>query len=299
MPPVDLASRFNETYRGPSAAAGDDARLEPALRDFAGRGRAAWPDVALDAEVLAGYLGERAPADAPAVAWLGTARAGDLFLACACAAGAPHALRAFDAAYLGQVGAYLRALRPTPDIVAETTQALREKLFVAAAGEAPRIRQYSGEGALGAWVRVAAVRTALDLLEAEKAGGRRSDEADVIVHAVAPKGDPEIELLQASCRDAFMAAFREAIAGLPRRERGLLRFTFVERLTPARIAVIHGVHRTTVMRWIDGAQREVLSRTRARMMEHLRLSPRECDAVLALVKSRIEMTLASLFETAP
>jgi RNA polymerase sigma-70 factor, ECF subfamily len=293
---VSLALRFYERYRGPRTP-GDDARLEAALQDFATRGGAAFPDVALDAEVLAGYLGERAPADAPPVAWLGEVPAGDLFLACACVEGLPQALRAFAATFVSQMDVYLRSLRPTPHLVAETTQELLEKLFVGGAGRLPRIRQYAGQSALGGWVRVAAIRTALDLIEAEKAGEPRGDEVEAIARAVVPPGDPEIDLLRASYRDEFMTAFREAMAALPRRERGLLRFTFVERLTPARIAAMYGVHRTTAMRWIDGAREEVLSRTRARMMDRLRLSPSECDAVVALVRSRIDITLGSLFDT--
>ncbi len=296
--PSSLASRFHERYRGPRAP-GDDAQLEAALQDLAQRGCAAFPGVALDTGVLAAYLGERAPADTPAVAWLAEARAGDLFLACACAEGLPQALRAFSAAFVGQMGVYLRSLNPSPQIVAETTQDLLEKLFVGSASTPPRIRQYAGQGALGGWVRVAAIRTALDLISAEKAGEPRVDEVDAIARAVVPQGDPEIELLRASYRDEFMAAFREAMAVLPRRERGLLRFTFVERLTPARIAAMYGVHRTTAMRWIEGAQEEVLEGTRKRMMERLRISPSECDAILALVKSRLDITLGSLFDSAP
>jgi len=295
LPTASLAFRFQESYRG--AAAGEDAPLEAALRDFAARGSAAWPDVPLDSGVLAHYLGERAPADDPPAAWLGEARAGDLFLACACAEGLAEALRAFDAAFLRQMDVYLRGLRPTPLIVAEATQELLEKLFVGVAGKPPRIRQYTGQGALGGWVRVAAIRTALDVIEAEKGGDPRCDEADAIARTVVPQGDPEVALLQASYRDEFQAAFREAMASLPRRERGLLRFAFVESLTPARIAAMYGVHRTTAMRWIDAAREDVLARTRARMIERLRLSPSECDAILALVKSRIDITLGSLFNT--
>jgi RNA polymerase sigma-70 factor (ECF subfamily) len=298
---MSLASRFQESYqarRDEALAAGesDDAALEAALRDFAERGAAAWPAVALPAEVLAGYLGERAPVDVPPSDWLAGARAADLFLACACAEGLPPALRAFDAAFVGQIGAYLRALRPTPQIVADTTQELLEKLFVGLAGGPPRIRQYTGQGALGAWVRVAAVRTAHDLIEAQKPGQRRSDDVDELAGAVVPRSDPEVEILEARYRGEFMAAFRDAMAALSPRERALLRFTFVDRLPPARLGVIYGVHRTTAMRWVKEAQEEVLSRTRARMMERLHLSPSECDSLVAVLKSRIDITLSSILE---
>lgn len=298
--PPSLATSFYSTYRGVRTAGEPDANaaLDAALADFAARGRAAWPDVALDAAALAAQLGERAPADASPVNWLAAVPAADLFLACACAKGLPEAMRAFDAAFLDDMGLHLRALRPTPDLIAETKQALLERLFVGAAGKPPKILRYGGQGALGGWVRVIAVRTALTLMSAEKAGAARADDTAAIARALVPDGDPEIELMRARYLDDFVAAFREAVAALSRRDRGLLRFTFVERLTPAQIGAMYGVHRTTAMRWIDAAQGEVLSRTRVLLRQRLHLSPSECDDVFALLKSRIDVTLGSLLKTA-
>jgi RNA polymerase sigma-70 factor (ECF subfamily) len=192
----------------------------------------------------------------------------------------------------------LRTLRPTPELVAETQQDLRTKLFVGSAGGPPRILQYTGQGALGGWVRIVAVRTAIDLLDAAKAGTPSHDEAEEVARAIVPTCDPELELIRETYREAFIVAFREAIASLSRRDRALLRFTFVERLSPARIGAMYDVHRTTAMRWIDAAQAQVLAETRSRMMERLDLSPSECDGVLHLVKSRIDLTIGSLLHSA-
>lgn len=293
-----LATTFSLRFRGAPAAPAALGALDVALHDFAARGRAAWPAVPLDPAALAAYLGERAPADAAPLDWLAALRAGDLFLACACAEGLPEALRAFEAAYLDRLDLSLRSLRPSPELVSETKQALLQGLFIGAGGRGPKIRRYGGQGALGGWVRVTALRTALNLLDQEKALADRTSDAEAIAQAFAPGKDPEIDLIRARCQEDFIAALREAILGLSRRDRGLLRFTFVERLTPARIGVIYGVHRTTAMRWIDAAQQEVLARTRALLMQRLRLSPPECDGILALVMSRLEITLASLFRTA-
>lgn len=294
---------------GPPTLAGDtDEALEAALQGLVSRGRAAWPEVHVEAAVLAAYAGERAPltmgGDPPArpvpgeaadlVAWLEGLPAGDVFLACACTQGLAPALRAFNTAFLDKVDVYLRTLRPTPELVAETKQELLEKLFVGVSGKPPAILQYGGQGALGGWVRVSAVRTALNLLESEKASQPRLDEASEVARAMVPDSDPELDLIRASCKDEFAAAFREAMAALPRRSRSMLRFTFIERLLPARIAAIYGVHRTTAMRWIEAAQEEVLARTRALMMARLSLTPTECDRIFALVKSRMDISIRSL-----
>src|SRR5262249_54147711 len=156
-----------------------------------------------------------------------------------------------------------------------------------------KILQYACRGPLEGWVRLVALGTAANLVASERARRSRDHELDEIARGVAPGRDPELEFMKASYRQEFMAAFRDALASLSHRERNLLRFTFIDHLTPARIGVIHGVHRTTAMRWIDAVQGEVLVRTRARLMERLRLSPEECEDLFALVRSRIHVTLGT------
>jgi RNA polymerase sigma-70 factor (ECF subfamily) len=296
-PNLPLASSFHAARVHPASPSGDDGALEAALADFVARGRAAWPGVELEASALAAYLGERAPAEGDAVAWIAEVRAGDMFLACACACGLPAALRAFDAAFLGKMDLYLRALRPTPEVVAETAQILREKLFVGVRGEPPKIRLYEGRGSLEGWVRVSAVRSALNLIASEKAAAPRSDDAEELARTMLPTSDPELALVRARYAESFLAAFREAIASLSPRDRALLRATFLERLTPARVGAMYGVHRTTVMRWIESAHEQLLTRTRAILAERLHVSPSECDRIVSLVKTGIDASLSSLLRT--
>ncbi len=90
-------------------------------------------------------------------------------------------------------------------------------------------------------MRVAAVRAAMKLLAKERAQRPRADEADEIAQHVLPDGDPELELLRATFKQDFLDAFRAAIAGLSRRERSLLRLTFIDHLTPALLrTALHG-----------------------------------------------------------
>jgi RNA polymerase sigma-70 factor, ECF subfamily len=288
-----LAARFHGARRRGEAAEADEP-LDAVLQDSWERGHAAWPELTLDAAAFAAYLGERAPDDTAPAAWLGNRCAGDLFLACACVAGSPQAVHTFNTAILDKLEVYLHALRPTPETIAETRQVLLEKLFVGTAGEPPRIRQYRGQGSLEGWVRIAAVRAALKLLAKERAQRPRADEADEIAHGVLADGDPELELLRATYKQDFLDAFRAAIADLSRRHRGLLRLTFIEQLTPAQIGAMYGCHRTTALRWIEAARDQVFAQTRARMMDRLRLSPSECERIILLIRSRIDVTLDAL-----
>jgi RNA polymerase sigma-70 factor (ECF subfamily) len=288
-------SSFARVYEG--ALACDAGALDAPLAACWERGRGAWPDVDLDPAALAAWLGARAPAEEEPLAWLPGVDAASAYLACACAERLPRALRAFEAAYLGKLDLYLHRLHPTPELVMETRQELLRKLFVGTEAKPPKIRQYRGKGALEGWVRVAALRVALNLRKAERTETEAHDTEEV-ARAIAPGPDPELAFMKETYRAELVAAFREAFASLPGKDRNLLRFAFVERLTPARVGAIYGVHRTTAMRWIEAAQEEVLSRTRARLSARLRLTPSECDDIFALVQSRIEVTLGSLLQTA-
>jgi RNA polymerase sigma-70 factor (ECF subfamily) len=281
-----------------SSAEGGAEALEAALSELCAAGRAAWPDVPLDPLVFAAYARLRVPDDAEPVASVRSLRGPDLYLACACAAGSEQALRAFDAAFVSKLPLYLRSLHPTPDLVAETRQRLMERLFVGQGGSEPKIRQYSGRGALEGWVRVAALRLALTALSSERADrAHAGDSEDEVARSMVPQTNPELELMEASLRQPFAEAFREAMATLSERDRSILKFTYIEQLSPSRIGDIYGVHRTTAMRWREAAEAEVLARTRTALMAKLRLTPSECDGVFAAVRSRLHMTLRSLLAT--
>ncbi len=293
--PPHLAPSFAAAWGG-NAPGADDA-LERALADLHDRGRRAFPDVDLDARDLAAYAGERARVEVAAGEAVRELHAEDLFLACACARGDAAALRAFERTFAARIPAYIRRLRAPADVEQETRQTLLERIFVPIGEHRPRILQYSGRGSLEGWVRVAALRTALNLLDARRAEAPARDEGDAVAAALHPGGDPELLFLKAAYRGPFAAALREAFAAMPRRDRALLRFAVVDGLSPERIGTLYGVHRTTAMRWLDAARADVLARTRALLAERLHLSPSECDSVIDLVTSHLDVTLTSLLQT--
>src|SRR5687767_5139280 len=92
------------------------------------------------------------------------AHADDLALARACGEGDAAALRTFEGRYmpaaqraLGRFGG--RAF------VADALQELRVRLFL---GPNPRIRDYSGAGPLEAWLKITAVRVAINMTERDE-----------------------------------------------------------------------------------------------------------------------------------
>ena len=250
------------------------------------RARAAWPELELDEEGFAAHV-ERHLEGGEAAAL----HAGDLWLAYGCSVGDGDAVAAFDREVLSQVGLLLGRMQPTPQLVDDTRQALREKLLVAPSGGRPRIAEYAGRGPLQAWVRVAAVRAALDLLRQGGARGRGEVEPeDLAGDAVSP----EIDYVKERYRPQFKAAFQDALRALDSEQRNVLRLHVVEGLNIDEIGALFKVHRSTVARWIAAARQQVLAGARNRLRDELGLSAGEFDSLAGVVRSQLDLSVAKI-----
>src|SRR5512141_662367 len=117
-------------------------------------GKAAWPSVALSPEAFEAWAKEHG---APPEAY-----AADAWLACACLQRTPGALEACEARFFPELAPALARFQGLQ--ADEVKQELRQRVFVGAAGGPPKLREYSGRGALGRWLRAVATRIALNLL---------------------------------------------------------------------------------------------------------------------------------------
>lgn len=290
MAAAGLVGGFLARWKGRGSP--DDDALSAELGSMYARGRVAWPLVIVAPAEYAGFVGERAPAELAAAAAAARLCAEDLYLACGCALGNAHAMAALNDRLLALVPACLSTLRLSAADIDETRQLLRQKLFVGDGG-APRILAYEGRGALESWLRVVATRTALNLLAATKIHAPLDDAPDRVGELVAP-GDPELDYIKARYRVAFAKALRGSFKLLSERDRNLMRFQYLDRLTLEHMGSIYGVHCTTVHRWLAAAHEQMFSGTRALAREALGVSADECDSLLELVRSRLDVTLRSL-----
>jgi RNA polymerase sigma-70 factor, ECF subfamily len=245
------------------------AAWRAALRDAC----AAWPDIALDPS------GFEAHAEACRESGGGGAEhLADLYLAWAASRGDPAALRQFDARVLAHVDPAVRAIDPAPGFADEVRQELRTRLLVAAGGPA-RIAEYRGRGALLAWVRVAALRAALNLKRGQRPA---TSSAEMLGELIGRESDPETRHLKNLYRAEFAEALRVVLAALPERSRAILRLHFVDGMRLAQIGALYGVHESTASRWVKAAVEGVAADTRSRLLERLRLSPSSLDSVTGL-----------------
>jgi RNA polymerase sigma-70 factor, ECF subfamily len=249
-------------------------------------GRAAHPTLHLPVDAFATYLAGRLPPDAASVDALRALSIPDLYLACACVRGDAVAIGLFDAAYLANVGALVpRMAGGSPG---DVVQAVREKLFV---GPRAKLVEYSGRGDLAGWVRVVAVRTALNLGRGQgREVGLRED--DVLADkAGAASGDTELVHLKLLYKEEFRDAFGHALTALEPRDRNMLRQHYIDGLTMERIGTLYGVHRATVIRRIHEARKAIAEETRRRLKTKLGVSRGEVESILRLIGSRLDLSL--------
>lgn len=299
---LSLAQAFLESAApGALLGAASDAAIQPleeALQACCARAQAAWPQVDLPAVAFAQGLGRRAaraagPGGDPGhgaldwVAALSSLRTDEVYLACACARGGAAALRRFESRYLAQVpGALSRLNQPEP-FAAEVQQELREKLFV---GAAPKIDEYGGIGELGGWLRVMAVRTALNRLRGrEPALPLEGDLAAVIK---ANELDPERAYIRALYKDEFDTALEEVLGALSEEERELLHLRYAGQLGTAMIAKLFGVDPSTISRRLDRLEGRVFKDTWQLLQARLGLGEESLAGVLDEVQSVLHISLS-------
>jgi RNA polymerase sigma-70 factor (ECF subfamily) len=287
--PEQELARF---YAAACPSARLSADLEVRLRTIVARAAGAWPGMPIDparlVEAIARAVGEDVEAG------LADLYVEDLALAVACAAGAPNALAHCDRLCAGAITAAVARVDRSPDLRDEVRQILWQRIFVGTAGQPPRIQSYAGRGPLAAWVAVAAQRVALDLRrsEARAAGG------DPMADQVLPANEhPEVDYLRTRYKAEFEAAVGEALAGLPDRDRLLLKLTIVSGLSHEQLANIYSVNQSTITRWIARARAQVLETTEGAICARLGMPPGEFRSLAGLLVSRLDLSISRVLDT--
>ncbi len=239
------------------------------------RGRRAWPELDVDGARFAAYVAARVGDDDDAL------YVEDLYLACACVERLPRALAIFDARHLSGVPRHLARVDRSPAFADEVRQRLRERLFVGSDGEPPRLASYSGRGPLATWVKIAAIRLALNLRRGDRDASLAPGDEPMIA------GNPELLFLRHRYRADFNAAFALAVAALTVEQRQLLRMHFLDAVSLGRIAALHHVDKSTISRRLQLAREALLVETERRLRLRLRLADGEAGSLMRLFRSQL------------
>lgn len=289
-----LAPRFlrhlPEPVRRQMAALSD---LEGQLEEVLSTVRKAWPDISVEPDVFLEFLARRVPEPVDMQAFAGALNLPDLYLACACLENDPKAVRVFKTDFFPEIRVALAGLNQGPDLADVVEQMVYQKLFVTEPKVRAAINKYAGRGDLRRWLQVTALRTALDLMRS----GKKETAVTSRLHDDYPDKaeDPEIAYLKQLYSSQFKTAFGQALAGLSQKERNLLRYYHLEGLTLGEIAGLYRVHEATVSRWLARIRENLLTRTRRRLADVLKVDSVEVDSIIRLIESQMEVSIRHFF----
>ncbi|MDB4958004.1 MAG: putative DNA-binding regulatory protein [Myxococcales bacterium] len=267
-------------------ASGTPRELDEILYEALSASRAAWPGIELaDADFVA-YLAARVSRDAPLDKTLRSSCIPDLWLACAIERGDVAALRVFETQAMQHLGAAIAHLDGGSALTEDVVTAVRERVLGSAAGGRAKIADYRGRGDLRGWLRVVAVREALQIMRQRR---REAPLAEDLATKLADEGSavPMSPDEQRVYREAFTAA----LATLTPRERNMLRQQFIYGATIDELGALYGVHRATAARWIAQVRETVLRRTRRQIGEALRLSGADLDSAMGRIANHLDYSL--------
>lgn len=254
----------------------------PAHADLLARGRAAHPTFAVDDAAFAAYLDPHGVDEGPR-------NAADLYLACAIANHDPAAIAHFTTHLEPAVRVVVARLVKDTDLAADVIATVREKLVVGG-----RITDYGGQGDLVVWVRVIAIRAALDQLRAQR---RDVPADDQLWELASPSADPALATLKRDSAAHIKTAFHAGLATLTTRQRNLLRQHLLDGLTIDELGAIYQVHRVTAARWLTAARSDLWSHTRKQLRDTLGLSDRSIADMLDEIRSTLDLSIERALAT--
>jgi RNA polymerase sigma-70 factor, ECF subfamily len=213
--------------------------------------------------------------------------AADIVLACACLKGNKAALSELDRTIRDGVPAFVRRIDRDAHFADDVGQRLRERLLN---DRPPRLGQYGGAGSLAHWLRVAAVRLAIDAKRAERSSERALAET-FSDHIAAESRDPEIEILRARHGQALLDVISRGLHALPRRERAVLRLYLLANMNIDDLGRMYGVHRATVARWISRAEKAVFAGVRAEFRARWGIGTTDVASLARRIRSQLPFSL--------
>ena len=169
---------------------------------------------------------------------------------------------------------------------------MRDKLLVTAPPDRAKICDYSGQGALGGWIRIVAVRAALNLRRARSSEPVLDDEIELA--SLLP--DQAHQALKGESQRAFAQALEAAMRAMPVDDRTLIRLHHLDGLTMDQLSGLLKMPRSTIARRIAKCRSALLLATRSHLAEHLVLGDTEVDSLIRVAMSRLDLALSGLMK---
>ncbi len=239
-----------------------------------------WPGIVTAEEAFASYVNERLIGSGDL-----DLHGREVYLTFACFSGDPAAIRVLDGEYLARTEGAVARVDGTRAFIDEVKQTLRIRLLV---GPPPRIAQYAATGPLAAWLRVTALRIALDLRRTVAAQENAFFDAMAEPFATELSGSSELE------RERVQRALLAAFEALSARQRNVLRLHYVEALSIDEIAGLYRVHRATAARWLASIRTLLFDKVAEEVKRELDFTESDFQSVLNRIRSQLHISLLSI-----
>ena len=255
---------------------------DPGLHARLEHARTAWPGLSLPPEVFVARLVDVLEQASPAPSSFDAIRPDEQALVAACLAGLPAATSRLESHAFGTLGTVARRFHTVVG-EEELVQRVRAKLLTAAPPRTPQLAGFTGATSLARWIRVIAVRTALDIARAD---GRRQARERALPQAL-PQRDPEFYWMRQLYTEDFERILQGRLQALSSRDRNLLRAQVTHGMSLEDMARMWNVHRATIARWLRAARLELLTSVRQGLQAEAGLSDSEVDSVMELIRSAV------------
>ncbi len=251
--------------------------------------RTRWPGVPFEAEALARFLASKGlSADARS-----PERLEELALTQACSVNLPNAIGCLEASFGRAIREAITRASASGD-VDEMAQRVRLRLFTQTPARGAKIAEFTGEGALTAWLRTVATRVALTAVSATADTDQLEAHLEKLVLELP---SPEDRVARDQARAMLKRVLSQAVRALGPRERTLVKLSGVDGLTMEQIGVVYGVHKATVSRWLGSIRADLLRATQQVMREQLKLSSSEAFELVGAAGSQLELSISRLLQT--
>jgi RNA polymerase sigma-70 factor (ECF subfamily) len=264
----------------------DTAELAETLADLYGRGRAAYPKLAVSEQAFGRRIARVMDSDRTCA--LDQIPAEDVYLACACIEGARGSAAAFEAQYAKVIRrAVSRAVVSQQDRD-DAEQRTLQHLLVGVGGAGPAIAKYPGHVPLAKWVPVVALRVAISLRRTESAEHRLRAKAGAEAIAV----NPEHLYIREELRRAVEPAIAAALRRLDARDRLILRLFLVSGATLRTIGESLGLSQQAISKRIANARAALMKDVREAVAGTLQISEDDFSSILRFVASQLDVNVS-------
>ncbi len=217
----------------------------------------------------------------------------DDYVRLACLADLPGATRVLDRDYIEPLRRRLSKVCVRPEVTDAALQELREKLLLP---PSPRLASYRPTGDFRVWLRVVAVRIAIDVARSAGVKEKRRDELHEHLEAMITLG-PEQHLVKEEWRVLVRSSLQAAVKRLPEGERHALRMHTLAGASIDQIGLVLSVHRATAARWLLAAKDKLRVLLREELAARIGSPCSGAESLLDDMPSRLDVSLSRVFGT--